>query len=221
MRHEKAGLNLLCKPVELNVDMLGAAAVGGSFLIGDLDGSAIVFIDDHALLRARKLGENLIQEYHLLCRVHKACELSFTGAERNKSLAFAAPADRASVIEDDIAFLAAASLKAASEACVTGAMKDVLLSRALGKAVSDAEILSLKKITENAIGHLDQILSGSNQVLRQSGESVANVPSNCGAAIEQGANEGLKMLALLSGRLMLFDFGGVDDVAGRERRGMR
>ena len=67
MRHEKASLNLLCKPVELDVDVLGAAAVGRSFLIGDLDGSAMVFIDDHALLRARKFGENLIQEYHLLC----------------------------------------------------------------------------------------------------------------------------------------------------------
>lgn len=221
MRHEEAGLDLLRKPVELNVNVLRSAAVGRSFLIGDLDGGAVVFIDDHALLRARKLGENLIQEYHLLCRVHKACELGFTGAERDKSLAFAAPADRASVIEDDIALLAAASLKAAGEACVTRAVKDMLLGRTLGQSVSNAEILSLKKITEDAIGHLDEILSGSNQVLRQSGESVANVPSNCGAAIEQGANEGLKMLALLSGRLMLFDFGGVDDVAGRERRGMR
>ena len=145
MRHEKAGLDLLCKPVELDVAVRGAAAVGRSFLIRDLDGSAIVFIDDHALLRARKLGENLVQEYHLLCRVHKACELGFTGAERDKSLAFAAPADRASVIEDDIALLAAASLKAAGEACVTRAVKDMLLGRTGGQAVSNDEIHSLKK----------------------------------------------------------------------------
>ena len=52
MRNEKAGLDLLCEPVELNVDVLSAAAIRRSFLIGDLDGGAVVFVDDHALLRA-------------------------------------------------------------------------------------------------------------------------------------------------------------------------